>query len=222
MGLDRAIASRSAALLPAVALYGVAFGSASQLAGLPVSKTIGLSLLVFGGGSQFAAVGVIASGGSSISAVLTGLLINTRMLAFGVAIAPILPRSWRQRLAASQFVIDETVALATAERDVHDARKAFWYTAISLWVVWNASAIAGATVLSSLGDPANIGLDAATPAAFLGLVAPRLRNRDGASAALAGAAIALVLIPLVPAGVPVMASAVGAIGVLIVAARRSR
>jgi predicted branched-subunit amino acid permease len=224
MDIDRRIAAKVGALLPAVGLYGLAFGATSQQAGLPLSQTIGLSLLVFGGGSQFGAVGVIASGGSGASAAITGLLINARMLAFGVAMAPILPRSWRVRLGASQFIIDETVALATAETDVISARRAFWYTAASLWVVWNLSAIAGATVLSSIGDPSKIGLDAAIPAAFLGLVAPRLRSRPGLMAGLIGAAIALVLIPLTPAGVPVMMSSLGAIVVLgatMVKARRN-
>ena len=208
--IDRRIAARAASVLPAVAIFGVAFGSASQQAGLPLSKTIGLSLLVFGGGSQFAAVCIIASGGTAAAAVATGLLVNSRMLAFGVALAPKLPRTFRHRLAACQFVVDETVALATAEANVSDASRAFWYTAVSLWIVWNLSCIAGATILHHIGDPRTLGFDAATPAAFLGLLLPRLDNRHAKLAAATAAGITVALIPLTPAGVPVMASAIGA------------
>jgi 4-azaleucine resistance transporter AzlC len=222
VAIDRVIAAKAASIIPAIALYGMAFGATSQQSGLPLSQTIGLSLLVFGGGSQFAAVGVYASGGSSISQVVTGLLVNARMLAFGVALAPILPRSFRHRLAACQFVTDEPVALAVAEDDLAAARRAFWYMAISLWIVWNLSAALGATALRSIGDPGRFGLDAAIPASFVGLLAPRLRQRPAMSAAILGAALALVLVPLTPAGVPVMTSALGSIIVLAYGTRAAR
>jgi predicted branched-subunit amino acid permease len=75
-----------------------------------------------------------------------------------------------------------------------------------LYLAWNAGTIIGAAAGESLGDPADLGLDAAFPALFLALTAPLLRNREAVAAALLGAALALVLTPLVPAGLPVLAA----------------
>jgi len=208
----------------AVGAYGVAFGAASVAAGLSVLQTSLLSLLAFTGGTQFAVVGVVSGGGTLATALGGGLLLGARNTLYAMRLAPLLRQRGLRRFVAAQGTIDESTAMAVARRDPALARVAFWWTFVAIYVCWNATTLAGAVGAQALGDPAKFGLDAVVPAAFLALLAPRLRNGDersrdanGADTAArsreslriaAGAAlIALVLIPLTPPGVPVLAAA---------------
>lgn len=188
-------------------MFGLSFGVLAADRGLPVAKAAALSLLVFAGGSQFAAVGV-ATDGSEWAGVVTGLLLNTRLAAFGLLAAPLVAGSWWRRLAGSQLVVDEPVVLAMAVDDLALRRSMFWFSGVLLFVCWNTVTVVGAFVGDVLGDPAAIGLDAAFPAVFVALLAPRLRDPRSRRTALAGAAVALVLVPLAPAGIPVLAAVV--------------
>jgi len=191
----------------AVGAYGFAFGAASVAAGLSVLQTCLLSLLAFTGGTQFAVVGVVAGGGSMAAALGSGLLLGSRNVLYAMRLAPLLRVRGLRRLAAALGTIDESTAMAIGQRDPALARLAFWWTACSVFVVWNLATLLGAVGASTLGDPTTLGLDAVVPAAFLALLAPRLR--DGAverRVALGGALIALGLIPITPAGVPVLAA----------------
>jgi predicted branched-subunit amino acid permease len=97
--------------------------------------------------------------------------------------------------------------MAVGQQDERLARTAFWWTAAGVFVFWNLSTLLGAAGASAFGDPKRYGLDAVIPAAFLALLASRLRNgRVERRVALGGAVIAAVLIPLTPAGVPVLAA----------------
>jgi 4-azaleucine resistance transporter AzlC len=202
----------------ATGVYGVSFGVLAVGAGLTAAQACAMSLLIFTGGSQFAAVGVIAAGGSPAAAVVNAMLLAVRNAAYGLSLATLLRGSIARRALASQLVIDETTAMARAQDDPNAARGAFWLTGLSVFVCWNLGTLAGALAGGGLGDPARYGLDAMFPAAFLALLAPQLRQRDAVAAALAGGAIALVLLPVAPAGVPVLAATLG----LLVALRRHR
>ncbi len=96
--------------------------------------------------------------------------------------------------------------MAHAQREPADKRRAFTLTGAGIFVCWNAGTLGGALTGDLLTDPRALGLDAIFPAVFLALLVPQLRHRRAVRAALLGAAIALVLIPVTPAGVPVMAS----------------
>ncbi|HWH31263.1 MAG TPA: AzlC family ABC transporter permease [Egibacteraceae bacterium] len=203
----------------AVGIYGVSFGVLAVAAGVSVWQAVGLSALVFAGGSQFAAVGVIAAGGAPLTAVAGGLLLNSRMAAFGLALAPVLGGSVPTRMLAAHLLIDESSAMALAEDDPRAARRAFWLTGVSVFVCWNAATLFGALAGSLIGDPEAIGLDAAFPAGFLALLGPLLTDRAARASALAGALIALALLPFTPAGVPILAASAGVLGGLL--ARRA-
>ena len=191
----------------AVGAYGVAFGAAGVAAHLSVVQTTLLSLLAFTGGTQFAVVGVIAGGGSVGSAVAGGLLLGARNTLYAMRMAPILRVRGLRRLAAAMGTIDESTAMAVAQPNRELSRVGFWWTAGAVYVFWNAFTLAGAVGAHALGNPARFGLDAVVPAAFLALLAPRLRNGALERRVAVGAAvIALVLIPLTPPGVPVLAS----------------
>ena len=192
-----------------VGTYGAAFGAASVAAGFSVLQTCLLSLLTFSGASQFAVIGVIGAGGSAISGITTATLLGFRNGLYGMRMAPILKvRGWK-RIIASQITIDEStgVALSQEERGGDAMRAGFWLTGFGVFIFWNIFTVAGAFGAQAMGNPASWGLDAAVPAAFLGLVWPRLKSVADRLIAIAAVALALVLIPIAPAGMPVIATA---------------
>ena len=191
----------------AVGAYGFAFGAASVASGLSVLQTSLLSMLAFTGGTQFAVVGVVAGGGTLAAALSSGLLLGSRNTLYAMRLSPMLKVRGARRLAAALGTIDESTAMAVSQRTDALARTAFWWTFAGVWFFWNAATLLGAAGANSFGDPAKYGLDAVIPAAFLALLAPRLRS--GAverRVAIGGAVIAFVLIPLTPPGIPVLAS----------------
>jgi 4-azaleucine resistance transporter AzlC len=193
----------------ATGVYGISFGVLAVAAGLSALQACAMSVLVFTGGSQFAAVGVIAAGGAAGTAIVNALLLAVRNTAYGLSLAPVLRGSRLGRALAAQLVIDESTAMARSQDEPEASRGAFWLTGISVFVCWNLGTLGGAIAGSGLGDPARYGLDAMFPAAFLALLAPQLRQPGAPAAALAGALIAVVAIPLTPAGVPVLAASAG-------------
>jgi predicted branched-subunit amino acid permease len=199
----RATRRRATTVVVAVAVFGVSFGVLAAQSGLSIAKTSALSLLVFSGGSQLAAVG-IAAHGSDVAAVVTGLLLASRLAAFSVVATPYVDGPWWQRALGAQLIVDEPVVLAAEHRDARRARYAFWFTGIALFFSWNLVTVVGAAAGDVLGDPQRIGIDSAFTAVFVALLAPRLRDPAERRVALAGAAIALVLTPLAPPGIPVL------------------
>jgi 4-azaleucine resistance transporter AzlC len=205
----------------AVGIYGVSFGVLAVAAGLSPLTALAMSVLVYSGGAQFAAVGVIAAGGAPLAAIASGLMLNSRYVAFGLAVASRLRGRLPKRLLAAHLVIDESSALALAESDPRAARRAFWLTGFSVFVFWNAGTLFGALAGSLLGDPAALGLDAAFPAGFLALLAPLLDSRAARASAVAGALVAVALLPLAPPGVPILAAALGVLAGIPLAGRRA-
>jgi predicted branched-subunit amino acid permease len=197
----------------ATGAYGLSFGALSTAADLTVAQTCALSLLMFTGGSQFALVAVAAGGGSPVSGVATAVLLGARNAFYGLRLTSLLGvRGWWRRLVTAQLVIDESSAMAVAQDDdARAARVAFWATGGSVFVFWNVATLLGALGAEALSDPAVLGLDAAAPAAFLALLAPRVREREPFAVGLAAALAAVVLTPFVPAGVPVLVAAAVAV-----------
>jgi len=184
--------------------YAISFGAISTAAGLSLLQTCALSVLMFTGASQFALVGVIGAGGNAWAGAATAALLGTRNALYGLRLSSILEVSGWRRFAASHFVIDETTAMAIARDQPAHSRFAFWATGFTLFCLWNLGTLIGALATSVFPDPKTLGLDAAPPAAFLALLAPRLRGREPVAIALAAAVIALAFLPFVPAGVPLL------------------
>lgn len=203
----RAIVRDSLGVGLATGTYGISFGAVSVAAGLSVAQTCALSLLMFTGASQFALVGVVASGGAPVSGALTALLLGTRNTLYGLRLAPLLAwRGWR-RPAAAHLLIDESTAMSVTRGSTAAARIGFLTTGLTIFVLWNLATLAGALAGTTLGDPRSYGLDAAVGAAFLALLWPRLNDPVSRVVALSAAAVALGLVPLTAAGVPVLAAA---------------
>ena len=198
---------------------GVTFGVLAATAGLSLAKALAMSVLVFTGASQFAAVSVIESGGSPASAVGSALLLAARNGFYGMRLSSLITGSSAKRALAAHFVIDETTAMATAQVDDDDARGAFWVTGVALFTFWVSGTALGVIAGEAVGDPRVYGLDAAFPASFVALLAPQVRERPAQVSALVGAAIALVAVPLTPVGVPLLLSAL-AVGPALLVKRR--
>lgn len=195
----------------ATGAYAVSYGVLAVAAGLSVAKTCAMSVLVFTGASQFAVVGVLGAGGGAAAAFAPALLLAARNALYGLALVPVLRGRLGARAAQSQLIIDESTAMARAQRDPALARRAFLLTGLSVFVFWNLGTLAGALLGGGLGDPRRLGLDAMFPAAFLALLAPQLTTHAARVAAVCGGLLAIVLVPVVPVGVPVLAAALGVI-----------
>lgn len=193
-----------------VGLSGFAFGVTSAGSGLSLAQTCALSLLVFTGASQFALVGALAAGGNPLTAAAGAFFLGTRNAFYGLRLSRLLGLSRRMRPLAAQWVIDETSAVALAQPDRRSARLGFTVTGVTLYTLWNLTTLLGAVGASALGDPNAWGLDAAGPAVFLALLAPMLRTREERLVAGAAVVLALVCLPLLPPGVPVLVAALAA------------
>lgn len=203
----RTIVSEGIAVGLATGAYGVSFGAVATAAGLSVAQTCVLSLLMFTGASQFALVGVLAGGGLPVSGAATAVMLGTRNTLYGLRLAPLLGWTGWRRAGAAHLLIDESTAMSVNRGNRADARTGFLSTGLSVFVLWNLATLVGALAGEVLGDPRTYGLDAAVGAAFLALLWPRLRDRTNRLVALAAAALALAVVPVTPAGVPVLAAA---------------
>jgi predicted branched-subunit amino acid permease len=195
----------------ATGAYGLSFGAIATASGLTVLQACALSLLMFTGASQFALAAVVGGGGSAFAGAATATLIGSRNALYGLRLSPLLRVTGIRKLVAAQLVIDESTAMAIGKDDPDAARLGFWATGLAVFVLWNIGTLLGAVGAQAVSDPAILGLDAAVPAAFLALLAPHVKERSLVYAAVVAAAVAVVAVPLVPAGVPVLCAAVVAL-----------
>lgn len=194
-----------------VGLYGAAFGAAGITAGFSILQTCLLSLLLFSGASQFAVVGIMGAGGSAASAIATATLLGFRNALYGLQLAPILKVTGLKRIIASQITIDESTAVSTLQSNDSDRKRAFYFTGFGVYIFWNLFTFLGALGASAIGDPSVWGLDAAVPAAFCGLVWPRLKDKRLFLISACAIILALLLTPITPAGIPIITTVLLAI-----------
>ena len=209
----RGVVRQSVSVGIATGAYGISFGALSVAAGLDVWQTVALSLLMFTGGSQFAFVGIVGTGGitAAPAAVAASSMLGVRNGLYALEMRRVVGARGVRRLAAAQLTIDESTAVAVAQQDRRLARLGFWLTGLSVYALWNVTTLAGALIGNAIGDPRTYGLDAAACAAFTALLWPRLRNREAVAIAAVGAVVAVTLLPALPAGVPVVLAASAAL-----------
>lgn len=199
-----AVARTSLSVAFTVGLYGAAFGAAGVTAGFTILQTCLLSILLFSGASQFAVVGIMGAGGSAISAITTATLLGFRNALYGLQMAPILKVTGLKRILSAQITIDESTAVSTLQENDVDRKRGFYLTGIGVYVFWNLFTYLGALGASAIGDPAVWGLDAAVPAAFCGLVWPRLKDKKQFLISALAIVLALSLTPITAAGIPII------------------
>ncbi|MBX3092683.1 MAG: AzlC family ABC transporter permease [Cryobacterium sp.] len=197
----------------AAAAYGVSYGALAVAAGLDVWQTCVMSLLMFTGGSQFALIGVLATGGVAAgpTAIASAAILGIRNGIYGVRVAPIIGGRWWKKVAAAWVTIDETTAVAINQPTLKSQRIGFWTTAAATFLGWNLTSLIGALIGDALGDPRAWGLDAAAAAAFVGLLWPRLRQLQTVAVASAAAVVAIALTPVLLPGLPVLVAGTVAI-----------
>jgi predicted branched-subunit amino acid permease len=206
----------------AVGLSGFAFGVTAAGSGLSLLQICALSLFVFTGASQFALVGALAAGGNPYTAAAGAFFLGVRNAFYGLRLSQLLALPRALRPFAAHWVIDETTAVTVAQPDRRSARIGFTVTGLTLYVLWNLTTLVGAMGAEALGDTEAWGLDAASPAVFLALLAPMLRSTTERVTAGVAVLLALTLLPVLPAGVPVLLSALAAPLVLFLMGRRRR
>jgi len=211
--VNRATASQSLSVSFTVGLYGTAFGAASIAAGFSVLQTCLLSLLAFSGASQFAVVGVMGAGGTAIAGIATASLLGVRNMLYALRMSPLLRVSGFKKVIAAQVTIDEStgVALSQEKLGTEAMKQGFWLTGFGVYIFWNIFTLLGALGAKAMGNPSAWGLDAAVPAAFLGLLWPRLTNKLERSLAVSALVLAVLLSPVLSAGLPIISTVVLAV-----------
>lgn len=192
-------------LAPGPLLFGLAFGVLADAAGMGAVAATAMSATTFAGSAQFGAVTVLDAGGTIVAAITAAVFLNARYVAISVTVASIFPGGRTRRLVESQLIVDESWALSG--RSGRFEWSILVGSGLLLYVLWVASTAVGTVLGDALGNPNGLGLDAAFAALFLTLLAPYLRGRRAIQAAALAAGITLVLTPVTPAGVPIVAAA---------------
>jgi 4-azaleucine resistance transporter AzlC len=216
-----ALARDAVAIAAAMIAVGASFGAITIAYGLPSWIPFLMSTVVFAGSAQFLAVGLIAAG-NPVAAVLAGLLLNARHLPFGLAMSETIGPRWRDRIIGSHLMTDEVVAFTLREADDSRRRRTYWLIGITLFTSWNAGSALGVWLGGATGDPNAFGLDAAFPAGLIALIMPSLRDRGTRVVALAGAALAVLLTPVLPTGLPVLCALLGLFALFVPPRRAER
>ncbi|XBH23180.1 AzlC family ABC transporter permease [Jonesiaceae bacterium BS-20] len=191
----------------ATGLYGISFGALAVAAGLSVAQAMVLSLLMFTGGSQFAFIGVLATGGGPPAAFGAATLLYVRNAIYGAQMN-LLVRPGRLKWLAAHVTIDESAGTASVQESLAERKVGFWVAGVGVFALWNVMTFVGALAGESMGDPAVWGLDGAAVAAFIALLWPRISKGNMAGIAVACAFVTFLAIPVVPSGVPIVISAV--------------
>lgn len=185
--------------------FGLSFGVLARAAGMGYVAPIVMSATTFAGSAQFAAASVLNAGGSVATAVVAAVLLNARYAPIGVSVAPYLTGSRWSRFVHGQLIVDESWAIASEGEGRFNPRVLIG-AGLTIYVAWVAGTTLGVLFGNAIGDPSRLGLDAAFPALFLGLLVPQLTSRRSKQTAWVGAAIALALTPFTPPGVPIIAA----------------
>ncbi len=191
-------------------VLSLSFGVLAVQAGFTALQAIVTSALVFAGSAQFAALAIVSGGGGIAAALSAATLMHSRFLAMGIALAPSLPGGPLRRATEGQAVVDSSWALANRGDGTFD-RSLMIGTTIPQYASWLAGTIVGALAGDLIGDPEQYGLDVLFPTFFIAILLAELRRPEARVAALAGAGIALALVPFTPAGIPVLAAGAAAL-----------
>jgi 4-azaleucine resistance transporter AzlC len=192
-------------LAPGPFVFGLSFGVLAEGAGMSALAAVLMSATTFAGSAQFAAVTVLDAGGTALAAIMAAVFLNARYAAISISVASIFPGGRARRLAESQLIVDESWALSG--RSGRFEWPILVGAGLLLYVLWVGSTALGTFVGGALDDPSALGLDAAFAVLFLALAVPYLRGRRAMQAAVLAVLIALALMPIAPAGVPIVAAA---------------
>ena len=193
------------AVAATVWFFGASFGLVARSAGMGVFAPLVMSATTFAGSAQFAVTSILEASGGTAAAIAAAVLLNARYAPISVSVAQLFHGHRLRRLLEAQLIVDESWALASRGGGRFD-RRILIGAGLLLYASWVGGTAVGVLAGDALGDPRDLGLDGAFPALFLALLAPQLRGPRAAIAAVAGAGVALALIPVTPAGTPIVAA----------------
>ena len=179
-----------------VAPFGVAYGAVAAQTMAPWQASL-MSVTVFAGTAQFVAASMLAQGAAHLSILITGVLINTRLLLLSAALVPYLRRApRRQHWLVAQLLTDESFAVSIAEFDARPGDALFVIgSSLAIFVIWQTCTWLG--VLFGARIPQGLGLEYALPASLTCLLFLLVRDRLGGVIALLAALFSLIARPLV-------------------------
>jgi 4-azaleucine resistance transporter AzlC len=186
-------------------VFGVSFGVLARAAGMGPVAPVVMSVTTFAGSAQFAAASILGAGGGLVTAIVAAILLNLRYGPIGLSAATTFEGPWWRRAVTAQLIVDESWAISQRDDGRLD-RHLLVGAGLLLLVCWTTGTAVGAVAGDLVADPSSLGLDAAFPALFLALLWPQVRERSRLLAAVGGAAIALVLMPLTGPGIPIVAA----------------
>lgn len=195
--------------------FGAIYAVSALAAGLTPAQTLGMSLLVFAGAAQFTAAGLFAAGVGPLAIVVTTLVINARHMLLAAALVPYLRRASPAARAGLAFQLtDETFAVGMRRFLAGQGSPAYQFGAnTSLYVIWQASTVAGMLLGALIPDPAAYGLGLVFPLTFIGLLVPLLRDRVSATVAALAAVLAIAGALLLPGSWYILLAGIVASGV---------
>lgn len=183
-----------APVLVGVAPFGLVAGAAAVRVGLSGLQAVGLSVVIFAGASQLAAIELLGRDAPLAVVVATALVINLRMTMYSASIAPYLQdlaTRWRASLA--YVLTDQAYALSVTRYMADEPVDRRWYylgVAVPLWFVWQVCTVAGVIVGAQVPD--SLPLEFAVPLTFLALLVPAISDAPSAAAAAVAASVAVV------------------------------
>ena len=195
--------------------FSVSFGVLARASGMGALAPVVMSATTFAGSAQFAAASILGDAGTVAAAVVAAVLLNARYAPMSVAVGGGFHGPLWRRFFASQLIVDESWALSAREDGRFDVPFLLG-AGLTLYPMWVTGTALGVVAGDLVGDPERLGLDAAFPALFLALLAGQLETGAARVAALLGGGIAAVLVPIAPAGVPIIA----AVAACLIGARR--
>ncbi|HSE82500.1 MAG TPA: AzlC family ABC transporter permease [Gaiellaceae bacterium] len=198
-------ARRIAPIGVAAFAFALSFGVLARASGIGSVEAIVMSATTFAGSAQFAVASILGAAGGVASAIVAATLLNARYAPISVSVAPVFVGGRLRRLLESQLIVDESWAMSRRTDGRYD-RRLLVGAGLVLYLCWVGGTVIGALAGDALGDPASLGLDAAFPALFLAILVPQVRSRRALAAAVLGGTIALALVPVAPAGVPIVAA----------------
>ena len=182
-------------ILVGILPFALVTGITAISAGLTIGEAVGMSVIVFAGASQLAAIDLIGSNAPFLVVVGTAVVINVRMVMYSASLAPYLREcTLRMRGVAAYVLTDQAYAASVAEYETNDGRDRLAYylgIAFSLWVVWQIGTALGAVL--GAGVPDALGLEFALPLVFLALLLPAMKDAGTTAAGLVGGTVALAV-----------------------------